>query len=76
MSTLDDFFGDGKTAKPECSFCGKQTGELIVTISDAYGPTHWMHKDCMVAYEEEKAAEISKNIAEVERHIAMDEDDN
>ena len=76
MSTLDDFFGDSKNAKPECSYCGLQTGELIVTISDANGPTHWMHPACIVVYEEEKALETAKNIAEVERHIAIDEEEN
>ncbi len=48
MSTLDDFFGDGSDGEviPECSFCGEIEGELIASIQDAYGPTHWHHKAC------------------------------
>jgi hypothetical protein len=47
MTTLDDFFGDGSADNtPECSFCGGQDGELIVSVSDHYGPTHWHHEVC------------------------------
>ena len=46
-NTLDDFFGDGlEESAPECSFCGGKDDELIVSIQDAYGPTHWHHAAC------------------------------
>ncbi len=46
-NTLDDFFGDGSADDiPECSFCGKAEGELIVGVRDANGPTHWHHTAC------------------------------
>lgn len=73
MSTLDDFFGDGRTAKKECLHCGKTGGELIVAISDAYGPTHWIHPACRVEMERirEQQAQSSRDAAA--RHEAMDE---
>jgi hypothetical protein len=49
MSVLDDFFGDGSADNtPECSFCGKgeEVAPLVVSIQDAYGPTHWHHTAC------------------------------
>ncbi len=48
MSTLDDFYGDSKTATKECSYCGKgeEVEALVVSVSDAYGPTHWHHAAC------------------------------
>ncbi len=59
MSTLDDFFGDGsEDSTPECSFCGQQDGELIVSIQDASGPTHWHHADCRVADDTRKGTLI------------------
>lgn len=47
-TTLDDFFGDGRVAVPECLYCGagEEEEELIVSISDVYGPTHWHHASC------------------------------
>jgi hypothetical protein len=66
MSTLDDFFGDGRTKKePECSYCGGKDGELKVSISDAYGPTHWSHPVCKekMEAEREQKAEASRQSA-------------
>ena len=46
MTTLDDFFGRSDEATKECSFCGGTEGELIASVSDACGPTHWHHASC------------------------------
>ena len=60
MATLDDFFGDGSAELvPECSFCGETEGELIVSVSDAYGPTHWHHADCKAEAAAEKVTRIT-----------------
>ncbi len=46
-TTINDFFGDGSADNvPECSFCGETDGELVVSVSDHYGPTHWHHETC------------------------------
>lgn len=59
-NTLDDFFGDGSVDNiPECSFCGKAEGELIVSIQDAYGPTHWHHAACKIADDAKKGTSIT-----------------
>jgi hypothetical protein len=72
MSTLDDFFGSSDEATPECSFCGgaedKELGELIVSVSDAYGPTHWYHATCKAADDAKKGISLTPTWDE-----AMDE---
>lgn len=59
-NTLDDFFGDGGADNiPECSFCGDKEGELIVSVQDAYGPTHWHHAACEAADSAKKGTPIT-----------------
>jgi hypothetical protein len=49
-TTLDDFFGDSSENNvPKCSFCSGIDGDLIVSVKDAYGPTHWHHAACKEA---------------------------
>jgi hypothetical protein len=57
MSTLDDFFGDGLTDSipEECSFCGGTDGELVVSVEDHYGPTHWHHEVCKTKVQSKSA---------------------
>lgn len=60
MTTLDDFYGDGSEDNtPECSFCGGQDGKLIVSVSDAYGPTHWHHEACKAQDDAKKGTPIT-----------------
>lgn len=53
-STLDDFFGSSDEVVVECLFCGGTDGELVVSIQDANGPTHWHHKTCKDANDDQK----------------------
>lgn len=60
MTTLDEFFGDGSEESiPECSFCGGIEGELVVSIKDAYGPTHWHHAACKGADDAKKGIPLT-----------------
>lgn len=83
MTTLDDFFGDGSAENtPECCFCGGTEGDLIVSVEDAYGPTHWHHVACLAADEAKKGTPITPTWDEAmdaaeqpERsHLCMKED--
>lgn len=68
-STLNDFFGDGSADNiPECLFCGGTEGELVVSISDHYGPTHWHHVACEEAANAKKGTPVTPTWDE-----AMDE---
>jgi hypothetical protein len=58
MTTLNDFFGSSNEATPECSFCGGTEGELIVSVSDAYGPTHWHHQACKDDDDDSKGSQV------------------
>lgn len=59
MKTLDDFFGSSDEAIEECSFCGETEGELIVSVRDACGPTHWHHADCKAENDAAKGTPIT-----------------
>jgi len=77
MSTLDDFFGDGSADNtPECSFCGGIDGELVVSVQDAYGPTHWHHKACEEADTAKKGTSITSTWDEAidNTRLCMEED--
>lgn len=59
MTTLEDFYGDDSAHNtPECSFCGGK-GELIVSVSDVYGPTHWHHEKCKIQDDAAKGTPIT-----------------
>ncbi len=59
-NTLSDFFGDGSSDNtPECSFCGETEGELIVSVQDACGPTHWHHMACKEADDAKKGKPLT-----------------
>jgi hypothetical protein len=77
MTVLDDFFGDGAADNtPECSFCGGIDGELIVSISDAYGPTHWHHQTCKADADIKKGTPIPPTWEETmdETRLCLKED--
>jgi hypothetical protein len=60
MSVLDDFFGDGSADNtPECTYCGGKDGNLIVSVRDANGPTHWHHEECEEKARAEREQELS-----------------
>lgn len=69
MSTLDDFFGDSKTAKKECLYCGKSDGVLLVAIEDANGTTHWKHESCEKEAEAKREKERQEEEARIARNI-------
>lgn len=75
-NVIDDFFGDGRTAEPECTFCGgnhdTEQNPLEVTIRDNYGPTHWMHKQCRPAYEKERQSKIKTALPDYDADTAID----
>lgn len=57
-STLDDFFGSSDEATPECLFCDRTDGELVVSVQDANGATHWHHEKCNAEHEVDKEAGV------------------
>lgn len=76
MSTLDDFFGDSKTAVKECLHCGGTHGHLIVAVSDAYGPTHWKHQECADKAEAARQAGVDDNNARWQAYELYNRDMN
>jgi hypothetical protein len=76
MSTIDDFFGDSKTAKKECLYCGKSDGILLVAVEDANGPTHWEHGACKKEAEAKREKERLTEEERVARNIWIANTDN